>query len=285
MPIDVEKALAYKCKEDTFSYGWKDVILYALGIGAGHPPTDPDQLKFTFEQMLEVLPTFGVMPAFPALFQVGSVEGLEFNPMMLLHGEQYLEILRQPVPTEGTLTTLPRVAHIYDKGKGALVILEAITRDEKGAEVFKNEFSLFLRGEGGFGGDHGPEPANVAPEREPDAVVEEQTNEAQALLYRLSGDLNPLHVSPDFASMGGFDKPILHGLCSFGYVGRAVLAKYCDNDPKKFKSIKVRFARHVFPGETIVTKMWKEGDRVLLEAEVKERGEKCITNAAVELNA
>lgn len=286
MSIDIQRVLGAKLKSEKFDWRPRDLILYALGVGAGHPPADPDQLRFCFEidPAFGPLPTFGVIPAFPALFNVGDTPGLEINPMMLLHGEQYLEIRSNSLPSEARTVTEARIPAVYDKGKGALLILETITKDERGNELFFNQFSLFLRGEGGFGGESGPPPGNDAPARAPDKIVEQTTDETQALLYRLSGDINPLHASPQFAAMGGFPRPILHGLCTFGYVGRAVLAAYCGNDPAKFRSIKVRFAKHVFPGETIVTKMWQDGKKILVEAEAKERGEKVITNAAVELS-
>ncbi len=285
MPIDVSKALGAELEPVEFSYEERDVMLYALGVGAGaQNPTAPEQLKFTYENGLETLPTFGVIPAFPALMGLGSVPGMEFNPMMLLHGEQYLE-LKKPIPTGAKLTTVGKVSHIYDKGKGAVVIIDSVTKTAKGEELFINQSAVFLRGEGGFGGERGPNPGNEPPARDPDVIHEEKTLPHQALIYRLSGDRNPLHSDPSFAAMGGFDKPILHGLCSFGFVGRAVLERYCGSDPAKFKSIRVRFSSHVFPGETIVTKMWKEGNKVFFTASTKERGLDVITNAVVELNA
>ncbi len=280
MPID-PKLVGKELPALEYSYTQKDVMLYALGVGAG---TEPDELKFVFESDLVVLPTYGVIPPFGALFSIVGMEGMDFNLAMLLHGEQYLEIF-QPIPVEGTITSYPTIAAIYDKGKGALVEIETVTKDSKGNDLFKNRFSTFIRGEGGFGGDKGPEPGFEAPDRKPDRVVEMKTLPQQALLYRLSGDFNPLHADPNFAAMGGFDKPILHGLCTFGFAGRAVLKEYCSNEPAVFKAIKVRFSRHVYPGETIVTEMWQEKeDQVIVRAKTAERGEYCLTNAVVWLN-
>lgn len=280
MPIDrqiVGKAL----KPLDYIYQNRDIILYALGIGAGAADED---LKFVYEGDLEVLPTFGVVPPFPALTGIMDLEGVDINPAMLLHGEQYLELYK-PIPTEGKLTSYPRVAALYDKGKGALIEIEVVTRDKKDEPLFLNKFSVFVRGEGGFGGERGPDPGHVPPEREPDKSVSLPSLPQQALLYRLSGDFNPLHADPAFAAMGGFSKPILHGLCTMGFACRAVLREYANNDPSRFKAMKVRFSRHVFPGESIITEMWsKKPDKIILRSKTAERGEYCLTNAAVWLN-
>jgi len=286
MPIDLSKALGAELPALDYEYNQSKLILYALGVGAG---ADPDDLKFCYENPpgLSALPTFGVIPPFPALMGMLGAPGVDINLMMLLHGEQYLEIRKQPTPTGGKLTTKPKIANIYDKGKGALIELEAETTDETGEVVYYNVFGTFIRGEGGFGGEKGPAAGNEPPDRPPDKIVEAPTHPEQALLYRLSGDINPLHADPGFAAMAGFDKPILHGLCSFGFAGRAILKEYCDNDPEKFKSVKVRFTRHVFPGETIVTEMWDEGGgKILFQVRTKERPEEtAIGNALAMVSA
>lgn len=285
--VDTEKVLSFVFEPGTFSYTERDVSLYALGIGAAQNATDPKELQYVYELSGDghkTFPTFAVTIPFEMLAQIGHMDGLSFNPMMLLHGEQYLEVKR-PIPTEGTCTTEARVKHLYDKAKGILIVIESTTKDGDGNDLCVNETSIYIRGIGGFGGDRGPSTKiNEPPAREPDAVVEEQTSENQALLYRLAGDRNPLHADPSMAAVGGFDRPILHGLCSFGFVARHVLRTFGDNDPARFKSIKVRFAKHVFPGETLVTEMWKESDeRIVFRCKVKERDALVISNAVIEL--
>lgn len=260
----------------------RDVMLYALGIGAG---ADDDDLQFVYENELKVFPTFGVIPPFEALLGMAGTEGMDINLAMLLHGEQYLEVRKHPIPTDAELTSNPKISAVYDKGKGALIELEVETLDSKNDVVFFNRFGAFVRGEGGFGGEKGPAPDNEAPEREPDKVVEMKTLPQQALIYRLSADYNPLHADPGFAQMAGYEKPILHGLSTLGFAARAILKEYADNDTSKFRAIKNRFSRHVFPGETIVTEMWKEGDdKILFRCKTAERGDYCLTNAALWLN-
>jgi len=228
-----------------------------------------------------VLPSFGVIPAFGALGGLGRVPGLQFNPALLLHGEQDLEVL-QPIPVAGEVESAGKVTGLFDKGKAALAVLEMATRIKGQAEpLFINRFSLFLRGEGGFGGDPGPKPGNEAPSRAPDEVVESKTLPQQALLYRLSGDKNPLHADPAFAKMAGFDTPILHGLCSYGIVCKAAVDTALGGDTGSVARYQARFAGVVFPGETIVTSLWKEGNSVLIDAKTRERGTPVITNAAI----
>jgi len=271
MPID-PNVVGRKLESSSKEWDQDDVILYALGVGE-------TSLPFAYESDLKVLPTFAVIPAFPAMFAMAT--GVQVNPVMVLHGEQRIE-LAGPIPLTARSVSTPVVKAVYDKGKAAVIVVEVETRDEKGKLLFKNTFTSFARGEGGFGGDRGPSgPRNVPPERKPDAVVETPTVPSQALLYRLSGDKNPLHADPAFAQMAGYERPILHGLCSFGIAGRAVLHSFCDGDPAKLKDFEVRFAGVVYPGETIVTEMWREGaSRVILQAKTKERGEIALSSAA-----
>lgn len=286
MSIDVQKVLGHELDAMPFNWKERDVILYALGlgVGVGEVATSDSVLRYTFENQLKVIPTFGVIPAFPALTGVLSVPGFDINPMMILHGEQATEILCDEVPTSAETLTSAKVTGIFDKGKGALVTLEAITKTTDGKDLFRNDFGIFVRGEGGFGGPSGPAAGNEAPDREPDEVREYPTMTHQAILYRLSGDYNPLHIDPQFAAFGGFDRPILHGMCTYGNVARGVIDGCADGDPTRFRSIKARFTTPVMPGETIVVKMWKESATdILCEASVKERGLPVVKNARVVL--
>ena len=280
MPIDPSKALGYEMQGGVTEYTEDQVILYHLGLGAGVPPTDPNELEYTYEGKLKVLPSFGVIPVFGSLGGIASVPGMEFNPVMLLHGEQDIQI-HKPLPVRQKVESSARVAEIWDKGKAALVVVEATTNNEQGEKLCTNRFSLFLRGEGGFGGESGPAPGNARPERDPDLVAESPTLPQQALLYRLSGDKNPLHADPEFAKMAGFDQPIIHGLCSFGVACKAVVDTALGGDVTKVARYQVRFAGVAFPGETLVTSMWREGDKILLETKTKERDSNVLTNAAV----
>jgi acyl dehydratase len=261
MPINPD-AVGTKGDPGERSWSSKDALLYALGVGCG--AMDPyAELEFTTENTADmpqkVLPTMAVVldgPGHNALGSIGS-----FNPAMLVHGEQAIEVF-SPIPVSGTVSSVGEVVGVYDKGKGAVVVLEATSTDvATGLTLFKTRSSMFIRGEGGWGGDRGPSgPQNVAPEREPDHVVTYPTRIDQALIYRLSGDRNPLHSDPSFAAMGGFDRPILHGLCTYGFTGRALLHSLCGGDPARFSSMEGRFSSPVMPGESLAVSMWVDGN-------------------------
>ena len=280
MPIDLDKVLGAELPGGSHSWDADDVILYHLGLGAGVPPTDAGELAYVYERELKVLPSFAVIPPFATLGGLAGLDGFDVNLALLLHGEQELT-LSGPIPTAGEVATTATVKEIYDKGKGALVVVETVCSDAAGNQLFVNRFSSFLRGEGGFGGDGGPTPPPGAPERQPDAVIECPTLPQQALLYRLSGDKNPLHADPAYAQKGGFDAPILHGLCSFGIACKAVVDGVLEGDVGRVGGYRARFAGVVFPGETLVVRAWREGDDVLLAAETKERGTPVLSNAAI----
>jgi 3-hydroxyacyl-CoA dehydrogenase/3a,7a,12a-trihydroxy-5b-cholest-24-enoyl-CoA hydratase len=290
--IDVDAALGYQYPELATSYDERDVALYALGVGAAKDPGDEKDLALVYEmsgQGMKVLPSFAAVPAINMVLTMGksgiTAPGLNFGLDRVLHGEQYTE-LKRPLPTHGKLTTKATIKHIYDKGKGAVITTEFVSYDEQGDELARNEVATFVRGAGGWGGERGPSAdVNVPPDRAADKTAEDKTSENQALLYRLSGDWNPLHADPGMAKAFGFARPILHGMCTFGIATRHVIAAFApDADPRYVKSIKVRFASTVLPGETIVTEMWKENDqRIVFRSKVKERGEVCISNAAIEL--
>jgi len=280
MPIDPVLALNAVVPPAQASWDADDVILYHLGIGAGiGKATDPAELEYTYERNLKVLPSFGVIPVFDALLNMNNIDGIDVNYALVLHGEQDLE-LHRPIPVNGSIESRVRVAGLYDKGKAGLVVLEVESSDADGP-LFTNRFSIFARGEGGFGGEPGPKPANAAPERAPDAGVASPTMSHQALLYRLSGDKNPLHADPEFAAIAGFETPILHGLCTYGAACKAVVDEMLDGDVTKVARYQVRFSGVVFPGETIVTSMWDEGNRIVLNAATMERGDTVLSNAAV----
>lgn len=289
MPIDRAKAVGAELGESTTSWVKDDVILYHLGLGAGVPQTDPNELEYTYEKNLKVLPSFvtvagGRTPAPGGGGGMRDIPGVSFNPRLLLHGEQDIEI-HQPLPVEASVKVKRRVADVFDKGKAALLILEGTARDDAGKLLFTNRMSLFLRGEGGFGGPSGPKVGNETPERKPDAVVERKTLPQQALLYRLCGDKNPLHCDPDFAKGGGFDLPIIHGLCSYGIACKAVVDHALKGDTTQVTRYQARFAGVAFPGETYLVSYWKEANTYLIQAKSKERDAVILANAAITVRA
>ncbi len=289
--IDVDKALGYELKPVETQYTERDLALYALGVGAAQNPLDASDLKLVYElgDGFVGLPTYAVIQPINAILKQASegesAPGLNYGLDRILHGEQYTEVFR-PLPPNAKLRHHAKIKDIFDKGKGAVVVTEIRSFDSAtNEELFRNDVTMFVRGAGGWGGDRGPSAdVNTPPDRPADVVVTEKTAANQALLYRLSGDWNPLHVDPEFAKAFGFEKPILHGLCTFGFVGRHVINGMAKGDARLFKSIKVRFADSVFPGETLKTEMWKESDlRVVFRCTAVERNKVVISNAAVEL--
>jgi acyl dehydratase len=244
----------------------KDALLYAIAVGAGMDDPVGSELEFTTENTAGVeqlvLPTFPVTFGFlarggsSAMSQIGS-----FDPRMLVHGEQGIR-LHRPIPVDGAVDLVDEVTGIYDKGKGAVVATTtSATLVADGKPLYEAISSVFITGEGGFGGERGPSGAvNVAPDREPDVQITYQTRPDQALLYRLTGDRNPLHSDKQFSDFGGFPKPILHGLCTYGFTGRALLHGLCDGDPARFGAVAGRFTSPVFPGEALTVKMWADGE-------------------------
>lgn len=282
MPIDLHRVVGAELPAVPYSWSDEQIILYGLGVGAGSPPTDPAELKYVYEFELVAVPSFGTIPPFAMMMAFGAVEGLDISLTQVLHGDQRL-IVHEPIPNSGTVSQTGRVVDVYDKGRGALVVVEVVSVLQKtGRPLFTNRSGIFVRGEGGFGGDSGPSMGNAAPERNPDHVVESATLDQQALLYRMSsGDKNPLHADPAFAALAGFDRPILHGLCTFGIVTKAAVETVLGGDPSRLASVEARFTGHVFPSETLVTRIWDEGDRFVLTTETAERGTKVLSNCAV----
>lgn len=286
MPIYYPDILQQRSAPRTFSYGDKDVMLYALGIGLGADPMDARELPFVYEKGLKVVPTAATVlaaggrattaePGLPA-----GLRASQINYLMVVHGEQKVE-LHRPLPAAGTFTAASRTIGAFDKGadKGAVVIHETVWTDEAGEKVATLTGSTFARGDGGFGGPSEGAPApHQVPGRAPDMSLDFSTRPDQALIYRLNGDRNPLHADPEVAKMAGFDRPILHGLCTYGITCRAILAGITEFDAAAIASHEVRFSAPVFPGDLITVDLWVDGKTVSFEARAKERGVTVIKN-------
>ncbi len=237
----------------TRDYTWKDAVLYALGVGAGF-----NELDYTYEKKLKVIPTFSIAMIFDFFREISAAANI--NVAGVLHGEQDI-IFHNPIPPSGTLTTEGKIANYYDKGaKGALIVVESETFHGNGKKLFTSIITLFSRLDGGFGGKNAPQQSLEFPKREPDFVVEARPLPDQPLLYRLSGDTFELHVDPEFAKIAGFEKPIMHGLCTYGYACRALMASLIPGKPEKVRRLACRFVQALYPGEKIKTLIWKTGD-------------------------
>jgi acyl dehydratase len=284
MPIVYEKLLALEIPPVEHSYGPKDCMLYALGLGLGQDPMNQDELAFVFEKNLKVLPTFALVQGYTPYWLRNPASGVNWTKVV--HGEQGLT-LHAPVKPEGTVIGKTRIVEAIDKGegKGALVYSERQVTDKQSGKLLATlTQTTFCRADGGFGGPQRSAPApHAIPERAPDLTADLPTRPEMALIYRLSGDVNPLHADPEFAQAAGFPKPILHGLATFGVAGHALLKAVCGYDPARFKAIAGRFSAPVYPGETIRTEIWRDGAVLSFRARVVERDVVAINNGRAEI--
>lgn len=278
MPIDAAKALAAEPRSAEITWDHKDVQLYHLGLGAGvnpdlpSPATDPGELRYTLESRLHVLPSFATVAGAGTGMMGGlAAPGIDVDLAAVLHGGQRIE-LHRPIPVTGRAATTSKVAAVYDKGKAAVIVLRSEAADGDGP-LWTSDAQIFVRGEGGFGGDRGPSERPDVPRRPFDRTVERPVRPEQALLYRLSGDWNPLHADPEFAELAGFDRPILHGLCTYGMTLKAVVDTALDGDVGRVRACATRFAGVVFPGETLRIGMWESHGRVQAVVTAAERGD------------
>lgn len=264
------------------------VVLIQICVfsSVGATTTSPDDLRFLYEHHADfaAIPSFFLMPglllSMTTTMVAASITHAEVDLTKILHGEQYLEVFA-PLPLDGVLKTRGKVIDVLDKKSGAVVITQCDTFDAAGTLLVRNQSATFIVGVGNFGGKSKPSadvvPAVAAPSRKPDTSVQLRTSVDQAALYRLSGDLNPLHIDPNFALLGGQPVPILHGLCSLGFSVRAVLQAYAGNDGSRFRAVKARFTKPVIPGQTLNVNMWKSGDRIFFETSVLETGVSVIS--------
>ena len=282
MPIDPDRAIGATLGERTFSWNASDVLLYHLALGAGADPVDPRELRYAYEADLQVLPTFGVVAPTLRDTEPPRVEmpGIEIDLAAVLHGSQEIS-LHGPLPTSGEAVARGRIVDVQDKGSAAVIVQETAVEDTSGRPLWTTQSSIFVRGEGGFGGHRGTTERVPPPDRAPDAELLTPTLPQQALWYRLCGDRNPLHADPGFAAGAGFDRPILHGLCTYGMVCKAVVDGLLDGDAARVDRFSARFAGVVFPGETLRTRVWSVDERLVLATSVVERDAPVLADAVL----
>ncbi|CAL9587632.1 hypothetical protein SUDANB145_05158 [Streptomyces sp. enrichment culture] len=258
MPVDASVALAAAPRTGEITWDHKDVQLYHLGIGAGVPATDPRELRYVLESRLHVLPSFATVAGAGAPGVIAGLDrpGVDVDLAHVLHGGQRVRTAR-PLPVRGTAAVTSRITAVYDKGKAAVLVLRTEAADADGP-LWTDDAEIYVRGAGGWGGERGPSGRAEVPGGEPDAVVERRVREEQALLYRLSGDWNPLHADPVFAARAGFGRPVLHGLCTYGMTLKAVVDTLLDGDVTRVRDYRTRFAGVVYPGETLRMRMWRD---------------------------
>ncbi|WP_326569802.1 MaoC/PaaZ C-terminal domain-containing protein [Amycolatopsis rhabdoformis] len=282
MPIDPALAIGADLGAVRFAWTASDVLLYHLALGAGADPVDERELRYTYEQDLRVIPTFATVAVNLRTFTPPALKfpGVDIDLAKVLHGTQEIEVHR-PIPVDGEAVAHTRITDVYDKGKAAVLVQETTVTATDETPLWTSRSSIFARGEGGFGGERGPSGRLAWPEREPDAVLDIPTLPQQALLYRLCGDRNPLHADPAFAKAAGFDRPILHGLCTYGVVAKALTDAFLDGDPGRIRSFGTKFAGVVFPGEPLRTRVWHESDRLLVTTTAPERDEAPVLSDTV----
>ena len=281
MTINYDEIMNLTSENVEISYSDKDSILYSLGIGLGNDPMNLNELKYVYENSQSVLPSMATN------FQYHSPLLLKtnINFIMVVHGEQRLSITNA-LPVSGDFIANAKVIGCYDKGpaRGAIIEVETTVKNKKNnEEICKLVSTTFARGDGGFGGPDSPKKEIFIPDGEPDYVSEVSTKPDQALIFRLSGDYNPLHSDPNFAKAAGFEKPILHGMCTYGIACRSLVNEICENDASKLKRFDCRFSSPVYPGETIITEMWKKDNMIYFNSKVKERDKLVLKNGVGEI--
>jgi acyl dehydratase len=282
VPIDPELAIGADLGAQTFAWTSSDVLLYHLALGAGAEPTDPKELRYAYERDLRVLPTFATVAQNLHRVEAPAVEmpGIDVDLAQVVHGTQAVTV-HGPIPVEGEGVARARIVDVQDKGRAAVIVSETTVHDVEEAPLWTARSSIFVRGEGGFGGRRGNADRVELPDREPDATIDTPTLPQQALLYRLCGDRNPLHADPEFARAAGFDVPILHRLCMYGIVAKAVTDALLAADVTRVRSFSARFAGIVLPGETLRTQVWRDGPRLLLGTSSLERDAPALSDAVL----